>query len=101
MNQNIINYMPRLKIFEFYICSNHYRPNQIYLPSKEYIQALFATVVILVEKELAGLELVADIALSGNAVWETPQYEDALMVIPVLLETLALIELLPTEAPSK
>lgn len=41
LNQNIINFMPRLKIFQFYICSNHYRPNQTYLPSKEYIQHTF------------------------------------------------------------
>ncbi|CAF1324186.1 unnamed protein product [Rotaria sordida] len=41
LNQNIVSYMPRLRIFEFYICSNHYRPKQIYLPSKEYIQHTF------------------------------------------------------------
>jgi hypothetical protein len=41
LKQNIINYMPRLKRFEFYICSDLYHPDQIYLPSKEDIQHTF------------------------------------------------------------
>ncbi|CAF4173351.1 unnamed protein product [Rotaria socialis] len=41
LKQNIINYMPRLKRFQFYICSDRYYPNQISLQSKEDIQHLF------------------------------------------------------------
>jgi hypothetical protein len=40
LKQNIINDMPLLKRFEFYICSGIYR-NPIYLPSKEDIQHTF------------------------------------------------------------
>ncbi|CAF1224991.1 unnamed protein product [Rotaria sp. Silwood1] len=41
LKQNIINYMPQLKSFQFYICSHLYLSNQIYLPSKEDIQHTF------------------------------------------------------------
>ncbi|CAF2006009.1 unnamed protein product [Rotaria magnacalcarata] len=41
LKQNIINYMPQLKRFEFYICSHLYLSNQINLPSKEDIQHTF------------------------------------------------------------
>jgi hypothetical protein len=41
LKQNIINYMPRLKRFEFYICSSISFCNEIYLPSKEDIQHTF------------------------------------------------------------
>ncbi|CAF0759357.1 unnamed protein product [Rotaria sp. Silwood1] len=41
LKQNIINYMPQLKKFQFYICSDLYLSNQIYLPSKEDIQHTF------------------------------------------------------------
>ncbi|CAF4669750.1 unnamed protein product, partial [Rotaria sp. Silwood2] len=41
LKQNIINHMPRLERFEFYICSAIYLRNQIYLPSKEDIQHTF------------------------------------------------------------
>jgi len=39
LKKNIINYMPRLKRFQFYICSH--LSDQIYLPSKEAIQHTF------------------------------------------------------------
>ena len=41
LKQNIINYMPRLKRFQFYICSFLYFPNEISLPLKEDIQHTF------------------------------------------------------------
>ncbi|CAF3501521.1 unnamed protein product [Rotaria sp. Silwood1] len=41
LKQNIINHLPLLKRFEFYICSNIYTSNQIYLQSKEDIQHTF------------------------------------------------------------
>ncbi|CAF1646068.1 unnamed protein product [Rotaria sp. Silwood1] len=41
LKQNIINHVPRLERFEFYICSGIYLRNQIYLPSKEDIQHTF------------------------------------------------------------
>ncbi|CAF2208551.1 unnamed protein product [Rotaria magnacalcarata] len=41
LKQNIINHMPRLERFEFYICSGIAVRNQIYLPSKEDIQHTF------------------------------------------------------------
>ncbi len=41
LKQNIIHYMPQLKRFQFYICSDLYLPNEIYLPLKEDIQHTF------------------------------------------------------------
>ncbi|CAF4267259.1 unnamed protein product [Rotaria magnacalcarata] len=41
LKQSIINHMPRLERFEFYICSGIAVRNRIYLPSKEDIQHTF------------------------------------------------------------